>query len=152
MQETRVQSLGLEDPLEEEGSVLGSGRSPGGGGFSPWVWRIPWRRERQPTPVFLPGEPCGQGVWWAIVQGSQSQTQIREYSNNIESAHYSLNTSVKKWHQMLPADPLSTPVAKTQTETSNVDSLLFFVNFTSFVLICCKVTWSLNSINSQNIP
>ena len=25
-------------------------------GFNPWVEEIPWRRERQPTPVFLPGE------------------------------------------------------------------------------------------------
>ena len=25
-------------------------------GFSPWVGRIPWRRERLPTPVFWPGE------------------------------------------------------------------------------------------------
>ena len=25
-------------------------------GFNPWVGKIPWRRARQPTPVFLPGE------------------------------------------------------------------------------------------------
>ena len=25
-------------------------------GFDPWVRKIPWRRERLPTPVFLPGE------------------------------------------------------------------------------------------------
>ena len=25
-------------------------------GFNPWVWKMPWRREWQPTPVFLPGE------------------------------------------------------------------------------------------------
>ena len=24
--------------------------------FNPWVGKIPWRRKRQPTPVFLPGE------------------------------------------------------------------------------------------------
>ena len=24
--------------------------------FNPWVGEIPWRREWQPTPVFLPGE------------------------------------------------------------------------------------------------
>ena len=24
--------------------------------FNPWVGKIPWRREWQPTPVFLPGE------------------------------------------------------------------------------------------------
>ena len=25
-------------------------------GFSPWVRKTPWRRKRQPTPVFLPGQ------------------------------------------------------------------------------------------------
>ena len=27
--------------------------------FNPWVGKIPWRREWQPTPVFLPGESHG---------------------------------------------------------------------------------------------
>ena len=27
---------------------------------SPWVGKVPWRREGQPTPVFLPGEFHGQ--------------------------------------------------------------------------------------------
>ena len=30
------------------------------GGFHPWVGKIPWRRKRQPTPVFLPGKCHGQ--------------------------------------------------------------------------------------------
>ena len=34
-------------------------------GFSPWVRKIPWRRKRQPTPVFLPGT----GAWWVAVCG-----------------------------------------------------------------------------------
>jgi len=25
-------------------------------GFDPWVGKIPWRRERLPTPVFWPGD------------------------------------------------------------------------------------------------
>ena len=29
-------------------------------GFNPWVGKIPWRREWQPTPVFLPGKPHRQ--------------------------------------------------------------------------------------------
>ena len=29
-------------------------------GFDPWVGKIPWREEWQPTPVFLPGESHGQ--------------------------------------------------------------------------------------------
>ena len=29
-------------------------------GFDPWVGKIPWRRERQPTPVFLSGKSHAQ--------------------------------------------------------------------------------------------
>ena len=29
-------------------------------GLDPWVGKIPWRREWQPTPVFLPGKPHEQ--------------------------------------------------------------------------------------------
>ena len=29
-------------------------------GLDPWVRKIPWRREWQPTPVFLPGKSHGQ--------------------------------------------------------------------------------------------
>ena len=31
--------------------------------FHPWVTKIPWRRERQPTPVFSLGEFHGRGIW-----------------------------------------------------------------------------------------
>ena len=31
-------------------------------GFDPWVWKIPWRREWHPIPVFLPGEFHGQRI------------------------------------------------------------------------------------------
>ena len=39
-------------------------RDPG----DPWVGKMPWRREWQPTPVFLPGESHGQRSCWATVQ------------------------------------------------------------------------------------
>ena len=29
-------------------------------GFNHWIWKVPWRRAWQPTPVFLPGESHGQ--------------------------------------------------------------------------------------------
>ena len=29
-------------------------------GFGPWVRKIPWRREWQPTPIFMPEESHGQ--------------------------------------------------------------------------------------------
>jgi len=31
-------------------------------GFNPWVEKIPWRRARKPTSVFLPGESPGYGA------------------------------------------------------------------------------------------
>ena len=60
-----VQSLGWEDPLEKgkatHASIL-AWRIPG---FNPWVGKIPWRRERLPTPVFWPGE------FHVVAMGSQ---------------------------------------------------------------------------------
>ena len=88
-QETLVQFLGWEDPMEEgkatyssilawripkatHSSVLGlpcwlswerihwqCKRT----GFDPWIGTIPWRRERLPTPVFWPGEFHGYSPW-----------------------------------------------------------------------------------------
>ena len=33
-------------------------------GFDPWVRKIPWRRERLPTPIFWPGEFLGLYSPW----------------------------------------------------------------------------------------
>ena len=44
-------------------------------GFNPWFGKIPWRREWQPTPIFLPGEFYGQGSLVGYSpRGSQSWT------------------------------------------------------------------------------
>ena len=37
--------------------------------FSLWVWKIPWRRKWQPTPVTLLGNPMDRRAWRAIVRG-----------------------------------------------------------------------------------
>ena len=38
--------------------------------WDPWVWKIPWRRKWQPTPVFLPGKnSMDRGSWWATDHG-----------------------------------------------------------------------------------
>ena len=55
---------------------------PGRTGLNPWVGKIPWRRERLPTPVFWPGE------FHAPSMGSQSQTWLSgfhsvSYSNTF---------------------------------------------------------------------
>ena len=68
MQETPVQVLCQEDPLEKgqatHSSILGLSLwlrwqriclQCGRPGSNPWVGKIPWRKERLPTPVFWPG-------------------------------------------------------------------------------------------------
>ena len=42
-------------------------------GFDPWVGKIPWRREWQPTPVFLPGKFYGQRSLAGYIQSMGSQ-------------------------------------------------------------------------------
>ena len=42
-----------------------------------------WKREWQPTPVFLPGESQGRGASWAAVSGvTQSRTQLKRLSSS----------------------------------------------------------------------
>ena len=41
--------------------------------FDPWVKEIPWRREGQPTPVFLPGEFHGHGSFSSVQFSSVTQ-------------------------------------------------------------------------------
>ena len=54
--EASVPLQGLPSWLRQE-RICVQCRSPR---FDPWVGKIPWRREWQPTPVFLSGESCGQ--------------------------------------------------------------------------------------------
>ena len=44
-----------------------------------WVGKIPQRRKRQPTPVFLLENPMDRGYWWVTLQGvAQSWIRLRD--------------------------------------------------------------------------
>ena len=45
--------------------VKKSGCNVGRPGFNPWVGKIPWRRERLPTPIFWTGESHGLYSPWS---------------------------------------------------------------------------------------
>ena len=51
--------MGLPWWLRGKESTCNAGAA-GGVGSIPGLGRLPWRREWQPTPVFLPGESHGQ--------------------------------------------------------------------------------------------
>ena len=42
-------------------------------GFNPWVGKIPWRRERLPTPVFWPGEFHGLCCPWGRKESDRTE-------------------------------------------------------------------------------
>ena len=54
----------------------------GGPGFDPWVGKIPWRKQRLPTPVFCPREFPGLYNPWS-----------RKESHTTERLSLSLNLS-----------------------------------------------------------
>ena len=47
-------------------------------GFDPWVGKIPWRRARSLSPIFLPGDSHGQSI------GSQ---RVRHYWSDLAHMH-----------------------------------------------------------------
>ena len=66
-------------------------------GFDPWVGKIPWRRERVPTPVFWPGEFHGLYSLWGhkesdtterlslFTHGKESREQWALHSHQLET-------------------------------------------------------------------
>ena len=55
-------------------------------GFDPWAGKIPWRRTRQPTPVFLPGESHGQRSLLATVPMDRLR-QNRTWLKRLSTVH-----------------------------------------------------------------
>ena len=62
--------------------------SAGDSGFNPWMGKVSWRRQWQPTPVFLPGECHEQRRLVATVYGvAKSQTQLSNQADTHTHTH-----------------------------------------------------------------
>ena len=53
-------------------------------GFNPWVGKISWRREWQPTPVFSPGESHGQRSLAGYSPWGHKELDMTERLNNTK--------------------------------------------------------------------
>ena len=67
--------LGFPDGSDDTESSLQCRRPQ----FDPWTAKIPWRREGQPTPVFLPGEFHGQRSLAGYSLWDHRQTQLSDW-------------------------------------------------------------------------
>ena len=65
-------------------------------GFDPWVERIPWRREWQHTPVFLPGEPHGQRSLPGSSLWGHKESDMAEQLNKDNSQGCHLHSADEK--------------------------------------------------------
>ena len=62
-------------------------------GFNPWIGKIPWRRERLPSPVFWPGEFMD-----CIVCGVESDTTERLTLSNFQFLPSKITAQDKRAH------------------------------------------------------
>ena len=58
-------------------------------GFNPWVRKVAWRREWQPTPVLLPGKVHGQRNLVGYSSGGRKDLDMTEHtcSNKVRSVY-----------------------------------------------------------------
>ena len=67
-------------------------------GLDPWVRKIPWRREWQSTPIFLPGKSHDRGGWWATVYGVAEELDTTEQvMDGMEDGQLSLTCAGPSW-------------------------------------------------------
>jgi len=58
----------------------------------PWVRKIPWKRHRKATPVFLPGKSMDRRDWQAAVHRvTQSETGLKQLSTRACRLKYGRN-------------------------------------------------------------
>ena len=69
--------------------------------FDPWVGKIPWRRQWQPTPVFLPGKFHG---WRSLVgYGPWGHKTVRHHSSDWTTTTKSVYMSLLLSHFVPPS-------------------------------------------------
>ena len=76
-------------------------------GFDPWAQKIPWRRKRQPTLVFLPREFHGQRSLVGYSSWDHKESDMSEW---LTFEKYSEYFSMDNWlveDQLTPADTVS---------------------------------------------
>ena len=74
--------------------------------FNPWVGRMPWRRNWQPTPVFLPGESWTEEPGGSSPGGhKQSEASEHKHEHQPQATTASLDSSTTATAQPRPPQP-----------------------------------------------
>ena len=82
----------------------------------PWVWKIPWRRKWQSTPVFLPGESHGQRSLASYSPWGRKESDMTEQLTHTQRE-------------------MSTPIVYWALTVSQAPHKTFFVCYITLILI-----------------
>ena len=108
-------------------------------GFDPWVGKIPWRRERPPTPVFWPGEFQGLHTPWGH---KQSDTSERHSLFIYILAHPELPLHFKCKESVLHTDFINSNTVFVRRERQVIKIRLGWVYYESVSFLCgCEEPW-----------
>ena len=78
--------------------------------FDAWVGKIPWRRKRQPTTVFLPGESHGQRSLAGCIHGVAESDTTEQLTLTFDMLGPALNEPLLPKPQPLLRTPLVNPL------------------------------------------
>ena len=81
-------------------------------GSIPGFGTIPWRREWQPTPVFLPGKSHGQRSLEGYIQSMGLQRIRHDWTNNTHTSLLSDETWPYKWEDLAVAAMKPCPMSR----------------------------------------
>ena len=76
-------------------------------GFDPWVRKILWKREWQPTPVFLPGEFHGQKNLVGYSPWGGKESDMTEQLSTLAFKHKDSDAAFVSMFLMLAGTPKS---------------------------------------------
>ena len=119
--------------------------------FDPWVWKIPWRRKWQPTPVLLPRESQGRGslMGCRLWGRTESDTLKQLSSSSSSSSSSSRGSAVKNLLAMQE-------IQKTQVQSLGQEAPLEEEIATHTNILAKKIPWieepgRLQSTGSQRV-
>ena len=115
-----IWEAGLWQPSRDLSQVPQSLLQCGRPGFDPWVGKVPWRRERLPTPVFCPGEFHGYSPYIG-----KSRTRLSNFHllTNLLTPVPSEQTILWRAHHTCWQNHLSSP--RTRWKHFHLINLLF---------------------------
>ena len=117
-------------------------------GLDPWVWKIPWRREWQPTPVFLPGKSHGQEELGRLLSTGLQESDTIEGQNKYAVLLLDKQKNYQYiWQQDWSSETLLWSLEETDIKQSLVYFFFLMFLFLAALGLCCCMGFCLGAVS-----